>query len=198
MPDGSALAGRAVYVLAVLTLFHDYTSPASAVAALRLQRLADDGVQTTFIGFEALVDMHLPVTLEVTAAVDALAHTAWAEGLVLRRPASLPPTALAHVVGGLAETTGVGAAWRALCYRAFWEEGADLADPAVLAQLAPKAGLGTAAVHGCLHDPRHVPAFRRSLGAHRRLGVGGVPALLAHGTLVPALLPDEDLRALAG
>ena len=182
----------------MLTLYHDYTSPASAVAVLRLQRLAASGADVAFVGFEALVDAHLPVTLEVMAAVGDLAGAASAEGIVLRRPPWLPPTALAHVAAEFAEGEGRGAAWREACYRAFWEEGADLAETRVLRAVGTRSGLGADAVHAVVEDPRRVAAFRRSLAAHRRLGVGGVPVLLAHGTLVPALLPEEDLRALAG
>ena len=182
----------------MLTLYHDYTSPASAVAVLRLQRLADSGADVAFVGFEALVDAHLPVTLEVIAAVGDLAGAASDEGLVLRRPSRLPPTALAHVAGELAQEEGRGAAWREACYRAFWEGGADLADARVLRAVATRAGLEDDAVRAVVEDPRRVAAFRRSLAAHRRLGVGGVPVLLAHGTLVPALLPEDDLRALGG
>lgn len=182
----------------MLTLYHDYTSPASAVAALRLQRLVDDGLPVTFIGFEALVAIPIPPPLEVSVAVDALAPTAVLEGLELRHPMRLPPTALAHVLGALAEAAGVGSSWRDRCYRGFWEQGVDLADPEVLAQLAFRSGLETAEVSGCLNDARRVTAFRRNLAVHRQLGVGGVPTLLAHGTLIPGLLPDEDLRALAG
>jgi len=50
--------------MAGLTLFHDYTSPGSAVAVLRLQRLADEGLAVAFEGFEAIgLDTTLPVTL---------------------------------------------------------------------------------------------------------------------------------------
>lgn len=182
----------------MLILYHDYTSPASAVAALRLQRLADEGVAVTFFGFEALVAAHLPVTLEVGAGVQDLAQEAAVEGLALRRPPWLPPTARAHVVGGIAEAHGLGAAWRARCYHAFWEDGADLADPTVLRELAAAAGLDATEVGACLDDPGRVPAFRRELMTHRRSGVGGVPVLRTHGTLIAALLPEDDLRALAG
>lgn len=182
---------------AMLTLYHDYTSAASAVAALRLQRLADQGLPVTFVGFEALVAAHLPVTLEVVAGIDELAHEAACEGLTLRRPPALPPTARAHLVGELAEAQGLGASWRVRCYRAFWEQGADLADPAVLRDLAAQTGLDPAVAAALVTDPGRVPAFRRTLMAHRRIGVGGVPVLLTHGTLVPALLPDADLRGLA-
>ncbi|MGH3666624.1 MAG: DsbA family protein, partial [Egibacteraceae bacterium] len=137
----------------MLTLFHDYTSAASAVAVLRLQRLADEGLAVAFAGFEALgVDTALPVTLDVVAGVDDLATAAAAEGLELRRPPLLPPTARAHVLGTLAEDVGLGASWRQACYAAFWTSGADLADPPVLAELGATAGLDRDAVAAALAD----------------------------------------------
>jgi len=182
----------------VLTLFHDYTSPASAVAVARLQRLADDGLPVEFEGFEAFgVDVTLPVTLDVVAAVDALAETARTEGLALRRPTGLPPTGLAHLVGALAEDRGLGASWRQACYRAYWQEDADISDSAVLRALAVGAGLGPDTVRPLLEDRGKLAALRRRMTGHRREGVGGVPTILAQRTLVPGLLPEADLRALA-
>ena len=182
----------------MLTLFHDYTSPASAVAVARLQRLADEGLAVEFVGFEAIgVDVALPPSLDVLAALDSLADEAAAEGVVLRRPPALPPTARAHAVGTLAEQAELGASWRTRCYSAFWTEGADLSDPEVLVALAEQAGLDGARVAAALAEPGFVTTVRRAAGQHRRNGVGGVPTILTQRTLVPGLLGEEDLRALA-
>jgi predicted DsbA family dithiol-disulfide isomerase len=182
----------------MLTLFHDYTSPASAVAVLRLQRLADEGLPVAFAGFEAIgVDAHLPVTLDVLAALEDLSGAAAAEGLALHRPPALPPTAPAHLVGGLAEAVGLGASWRDVCYRALWEQGSDIADARVLTRLAGVAGLDPDTVRAALTAPGGVATVRRRMAAHRGDGVGGVPTLLAQRTLVPGLLDEGDLRTLA-
>jgi predicted DsbA family dithiol-disulfide isomerase len=182
----------------VLTLFHDYTSPASAVAAFRLQRLADEGLPVELVSFEAIgVDVTLPVTLDVLAAVDDLAAAAADEGLQLRPPASLPPTAHAHVLEGVAQAAGLGASWRERCYRAFWETGVDIADRRVLLDLAEAAGLPPPAAQAALEDRSALLATRRRTAAHRAEGVGGVPTILAHRTLVPGVLAEADLRALA-
>lgn len=183
----------------VLTLFHDYTDPASAVAVLRLQRLADEGLAVVFEGFEAVgVDASLPPTLDILAGVADLAQAAAELGLVLRRPRVLPPTGRAHVVGQLAERRGLGASWRQACYRAVWERGADIGDRQVLWNLAGRAGLEAAGVGAALDDRALLASVRRRMGSRRRLGVGGVPVILAGGTLVPGLLGEEDLRTLAG
>ncbi|MPZ88892.1 MAG: hypothetical protein GEU81_12625 [Nitriliruptorales bacterium] len=181
-----------------LVLFHDYTSPAAAVAALRLQRLVDQGLPAEFEGFEAIgLDTALPLTLDVIAAMDAVAETARDESLTLRRPRALPPTVLAHVVGAVADEGGLGASWRETCYRAFWSEGAAIGERAVLLKLAARAGLDPEPVGIALGDRLSLAAVRRRHAMHRRNGVGGVPTILASRTLVPGLLPEEQLRTLA-
>jgi 2-hydroxychromene-2-carboxylate isomerase len=181
----------------MITLFHDYTSPASAVAVTRAERLRAEGVEIELVGFEAIgVDLHLPVTLDVLAELDAVAAVAEQEGVELRRPRLLPPTALAHVVERALDDDAASA-WRTTCYRAFWSGGVDLADPEALRGLAATAGVDRGAVDACLEDRIALAAVRRATGERRRDGVGGVPTILAHRTLVPGLLDDDDLRALA-
>lgn len=182
----------------MLTLFHDYTDPASAIAVARLQRLEDEGVAVSFEGFDAVgLDAVLPVTLDVVALLDDLREAADAVQLCLQRPTALPPTAAAHAVGRLAEERGLDAAWRERCYRAFWEEGADISRPATLADLAGAVGLDHAGAAATAADPRALAETRRRGLAHRRNGVGGVPTILAARTLVPGLLDTAALRQLA-
>lgn len=183
----------------MLTLFHDYTSPASAVAAFRVQRLADEGLAVEFKGFEAIgVDATLPVTSDVLAGVAELGGAAAAERLTLRPPGALPPTALAHLLGDAAEERSLGASWRQTCYRAYWERGLDIGNRHVLVALARLAGLDEMETRTALDDAGRLAAFRRRMGSHRRGGLGGVPTILAQDTLVPGLLPEADLRVLAG
>lgn len=183
----------------MLTLFHDYSDPASAVAVARLERLVGDGLAVEFVGFEAVgVDARLPTSLDVLAALERLDVAARQEGVVLRRPADLPPTAAAHVVGELAEDAGVGAGWRRACYEAFWRDDADIAEPAVLGELGAAVGLERDRAEAAARDRRRLARFRQRVAGHRRDGVGGVPTILAHRTLVPGLLAEADLRALAG
>lgn len=182
----------------MLTLFHDYTSPASAVAVRRMHRLADEGLEVEFVGFEAVgVDMFLPVTVDVLAELDDLADIAAAEGVILHRPSGIPATGLAHVAGEEAELQGLGRPWREACYAAFWEDGADLSSRQVLVDIAATAGVDPSGVGSAFDDRLRLAAVRRRMTGHRRNGVGGVPTLLAHRTLVPGLLSDDDLRSLS-
>lgn len=182
----------------VLILHHDYTSPASAIAVLRLQRLADRGAKVSFSGFEVLpLDTVLPVTLDVLAELQRLAPLASELGLRLERPASRPPTVAAHIVGELAEAVGLGAAWRDACYRAYWEEGAQLGDETVLVELAARCGLDAERAAAALADPATRGRSRRRSSSARSRGVGGVPVLEVDGALVPGLLDERTLAELA-
>lgn len=182
----------------MLVLFHDYTSPASAVATLRLQRLADGGLPVHFTGYDVMgLDISVPAPAGLAAEVDQQREPAAALGLTLVAPSRLPSTIRAHAVGVLADRDGLGASWRATAYRGFWEDTRDLGSPDVLVDLARTAGLDPDAVRATLEDRQTLAALRRRMHAHRGEGVGGVPIIQAGGTFVPAHLPDDDLRALA-
>lgn len=182
----------------MLILTHDVTSPASALAVARLDCLAAAGMPVHFRGVDVLgVDASLPVTLDVLAELDRVGPRAAAEGVLLRRPSRRPGTARVHLVADLAEEAGQGRAWRRASYRAYWEDDADIGDPEVLVDLAATVGLEGGAVAAALGDERALAAVRRRTQTARGEGIGGVPVLVAHGTLVSADLADEDLWALA-
>jgi 2-hydroxychromene-2-carboxylate isomerase len=182
----------------VLVLHFDYPSPAAAVAVLRLQPLLDAGGAVAFAGLDVLgLGEPIPPTLDQLAELAELGARAAALGLELRRPSRRPPTLGAHLVGGLADAAGHGAAWRHGCLRAYWTDDADLGDDAVLVDLAADVGLDPDAAAALLADPRQRLAQRQRDLAARRRGIGGVPVLELDGTFVPADLPDAELRALA-
>lgn len=151
-----------------------------------------------FEGFEPVgVDVPVPVGVDALAALEDLAAEAAAEGLAWRRPPALPPTASAHLLGEVADRQALGSAWRTACYRALWERGEDLGDRDVLQRLAEAVGVDRGGGDAVLGDRVALAAVRRRMARARREGVGGVPVLLVHRTLVPGLLDDDDLRALA-
>ena len=182
----------------MIILFHDYTSPASAVAVARVHRLVAEGGSAEIRGTEVVgIDAVLPVTLDMLAELDAVTEQAAAEGLTLRRPAVLPPTGLAHVVEDVAVTHGRDSTWREHCYRGYWTDGADLSEAATLRRLAERAGLPADQVAAALEDRSALLAVRHRSAGYRREGIGGVPTILYDRTLVPGLLSDADLRTLA-
>jgi predicted DsbA family dithiol-disulfide isomerase len=182
----------------VLVLFHDYTSPESAVAVMRLHRLMREGIPAEVRGIEVLgLDATVPVTVDVIAALDTVAGEAAAEGLTMRRPPALPPTGLAHVVEDVARAHGLDMAWREQCYQAFWSEVTDISNPDELRRIAERAELPSADVDRALEDRVALLAVRRRAAGDRHNGIGGVPTILYDRTLVPGLLPEADLRTLA-
>jgi 2-hydroxychromene-2-carboxylate isomerase len=182
----------------VLILHWDVTVPEAALAVLRCQRLADAGRSVAFSGVDVLgVEVVLPVTLDQLAGIEAVRERAAALGLELRRPRSRPPTLPAHLVGSLAEASGLGASWRSTVLRAYWTDGADVADAGVLTGLAGGAGLDPVAVAALLADRAAVADLRGRMLALRRRGVGGVPVLEVDGTLLTADVDDATLTELA-
>jgi 2-hydroxychromene-2-carboxylate isomerase len=183
----------------VLVLHFDYVSAASAVGVLRLQRLADRGGDVVFSGVDVLgVDTSLPVTLDQLAELERWAPRAASLGLVLHRPTYRPPTLSAHLVGELAVSRGLGAAWRVAVLEAYWSRDLAIGETDVLMGLATGVGLEPAAVRARLEDPRQRVDLRRAMTAQRGRGIGDVPVLEVDGTFVPADLADEDLEVLAG
>lgn len=183
----------------MLILHHDITSPAAAVAVLRLQQVVDAGADVRFSPLDVLgLEISIPVRRELLAELEAHRARALELGLVMRRPARQPPTLLAHMVGELAEEAGLGASWRWTCLDGYWRRDLDVGDAGVLTELGGAAGLDPDAVAARLADPVARSSLRERMLAQRRRGVGGVPVLELDGTLVPADLPDGDLRQLAG
>lgn len=182
----------------MIELFHDYTAPASAVAVARLHRLMREGLTARIHGTEVLgLDTTMPVTLDLLTELDRVRAEADAEQVDLHRPRMAPPTGLAHVVEDVAGARGLATVWRDRCYRAYWSQGADIGDAATLRRLAADAGLPADAVRAALEDRVALLAVRRRAAGHRRDGIGGVPTIRYGRTLIPGLLPADDLRALA-
>ncbi|MBW3605206.1 MAG: DsbA family protein [Actinobacteria bacterium] len=181
----------------MLTLFHDYTSPASAVAVARVERLVGDGLPVQIVGTEVVgLATSLPITVDLLAELAVVATQADAEGIVLRRPRLVPPTAGAHLVEDVARQHGRDTAWRRRCYRAYWDQGADISDHTLLRDLAADVDLPPAEVDRAVTDRVALLSIRQRFAAHRREGVGGVPTISFDRTLIPGLLSEDDLRAL--
>lgn len=182
----------------MLTLHFDYPSPASAVALMRLQRVADQGGSVSFVGLDALgLEMAVPPTLDLLADLERHQARAGELGLPMRRPSCRPPTLAAHLLGGLADARGLGASWREVCLRGYWTDDVDLSDEIALRELAHTAGLDGDEVDTRLRDRQLRATVRGRMTARRRRGVGGVPVLEADGALVSPDLPDDDLVQLA-
>lgn len=190
---------RRQYRRGMLRLHHDPPSASSLLAVLLLQDLADEGADVTFHGVDVLgLGTSIPATLDDIAEWqrhrEALAERGWD----VARPRLHPATLASHVVEALATQRGLGAAWRLSCLRAHWQDGRDLGDHDVLVDIGASIGLARDDVGDLVADRRTAIVARQAAIARRGEGVGGVPVLEAHGTLVSPFLPLDDLRQLAG
>lgn len=116
------------------------------------------------------------------AAVQArLVELGRAEGVDYRfeAQARMPNTRASHALVRLAGPRGGDAAEAA--FRAYFADGQDVSDPAVLAALAPAAGLDPAAVGRALAARDGFADLAREEEEGRRLGVSGVPLFVFAG-----------------
>jgi predicted DsbA family dithiol-disulfide isomerase len=183
----------------VLTLHYDLTSPAAAVAVLRVQSAVDRGGTARFAGLDVLgLEISVPPTVDQLDELERWRARAVDVGLPMRTPSRRPPTLRAHLLGELAEERGLGASWRTTCLHGYWGDDADLSDDLVLVELARAAGLDPGAVTDRLADRDATAALRGRMTTQRRRGIGGVPVLEVDGVLVGAEVSDAELAELAG
>lgn len=183
------------------TLFSDPNCPFCYATE---ERLHDLGLQGAVQWCGVQHAPHLPVPMapadhllreELPAEVRAI--RALAPEVAITVPPGKPNTSLAIHYGAAALLADpvAGRAFVHSLYRALWINGADLADPAILARLADDAGLT-----GLEADDAALAVADGWQGAWQRTGLGGVPLLVRHdGRRLYGLVGTEELRAfLAG
>lgn len=181
----------------MLILHFDYTSLPSAVAVLRFARMSRADAEVVVQGIDVLgLATAVPVTIDQRDEMTRWRERACEVGLHVHTPTLRSATLDAHLVGEVAETSGVGESWRETVLRAYWEEGADIGRSDVLCRLAGHVGLDLDRVAATLDDASARAELRRRMAADRRRGLGGVPVLEFDGTFVSAELDDADAAAL--
>ena len=127
--------------------------------------------------------------------------TAWAEGLPMdfNRGQVRVSTLDAHRVLGLAGQLGVADAVSEALFRAHFEHGRNLADPAVLVEAAAAGGIDAARVQALLASDDGVTQVQASLQQARTMGIQGVPFFVLDGRLAisGAQPPELFLQAFA-
>jgi len=111
-------------------------------------------------------------------------------------PADWPPNTLAAMRAAVwAEREGRGAPFAHAAFRRAFAEGADLADPRVLADIAVAVGLDGTALGGAIAAPDVKDDLRARTEAALDLGVRGVPTLAVGDRL---LYGDDRLEEASG
>lgn len=99
----------------------------------------------------------------------------------------------------VAEAAGVGAAYQRAVMHAYWQEAADIADPAVLGAIAQAIGLDSADFLAALDDPAYIAQVDQDIAQARAYGLDGVPAMVLKGQyLVSGAQPLPVLQQVLG
>jgi predicted DsbA family dithiol-disulfide isomerase len=117
------------------------------------------------------------------AAQRDLAALGAAEGIAFEFGAirRMPNTRRAHALIALAAGQGRGAQAAERVFRAYFAEGADIADPDVLASLGTELGLDAAAVRAGIDEPTLHAEIAAAESQAQAAGISGVPAFVFDG-----------------
>lgn len=115
-------------------------------------------------------------------------------GVEIHVPRYQPRSTLALTLHAFAVEEGKGRAYRNAAHRAFFVEGLDVGDDAVLREAARDAGLDADAALEAAWDPARLVALRSTREEALRLGIHGVPTVatadevLFYGAATPGRL----------
>ncbi len=128
-------------------------------------------------------------------------------GLALKLPPVQPRSRKAHEAAEFAREAGLLDAMNRALFKAFFEDGRDLADPDVLVDIGRSVGLDESGLREALASGRHQERVLDDEHLARQIGISGVPALIvtagAQAYLVSGAQPYETVtdvldRALSG
>lgn len=189
--------------MSAVDFFFDLVCPYAYLAHLRVERLcAAKGAllvhRPVLLGgiFRAIGTPDVPMTTMPAAKrrLVALDLERWSRkhGMPLRFPAEHPRrTVLALRAMLAAGEGGIPAAARAL-YAAYWREGLDVEDPAVVRRTLDQAGLDGAALVIAAGTDALKEGLRAATDAAVAAGVFGVPSFLVHGPRGAQLFWGQD------
>ncbi len=146
--------------------------------------------------------LHTLYGMDEDYALGMLAHeeaAARAVGLEFRwRDAKPGNTFDAHRLLHLGKSVGLGGAVKDRFLRAYFSEGQEIGNPAVLRMLAQEAGLEAAAIDEVLASDLYADAVRADERRAAELGIRGVPYFLIDGQMAIAGAQDvtEFVRVL--
>lgn len=107
-----------------------------------------------------------------------------AAGFIYDPPDTIPNSKRSLELGEVARDAGRFPQMHKRLFKAYWSEGLDIGDPAVLEKLSAEIGLDTAEVQEAFDDGRYEERIGLTTRAALDLGIGGVPAWLIDDELV--------------
>ena len=182
-----------------LRYFFDVVCPYSYIMGFEVERTEDEGlVEIEWLPFEL---RPAPAPLPEPRGEYIRGHwrgqvyrLADVHGVEIHTPRYQPRSTLALTLHSFAVDEGKGRPFRNAAHRAFFVDGLDVGDDAVLRETAREAGLDAEAAMEAAWDPARLVALRATREEALRLGVHGVPTvatadeLLFYGAAQPGRL----------
>jgi predicted DsbA family dithiol-disulfide isomerase len=167
-----------------LRYFFDVVCPYSYIMGFEVEEAEHgDGVEIEWLPFEL---RPAPAPLPEPRGEYIRGHwrgqvygLAGRHGVEIHVPRYQPRSTLALTLHGFAVEQGKGRPFRNAVHRAFFVEGLDISDDAVLREAARDAGLDAEAALEAAWDPTGLAALRSAREEALRLGVHGVPTVAA-------------------
>lgn len=132
---------------------------------------------------------------ETWAMVRSLQDTAAEFGLPFGDLKRVSNSRLAQELGAWADAEGKGKAYHNAAFRAFFVEGRDIGDQAVLADLAEAAGLDPAQARRVLENRSFLEAVDADWARSRELGIRMAPTFVRDGRMLEGTKPYRVLEA---
>ena len=83
-------------------------------------------------------------------------------------------------------------------FDALWQEGRDIGDPDVLADIAEGVGIDPDAVRDATEDPQLESELKNEFEAAQQRGITGIPTFVYDGHAARGAVPPEHLKRLMG
>ena len=165
-----------------LRYFFDVVCPYSYIMGFEVEEAEDEGLaEIEWLPFEL---RPAPAPLPEPRGEYIRGHwrgqvyrLADAHGVEIHVPRYQPRSTLALTLHAFAVEAGKGRPFRNAAHRAFFVEGLDVGDDAVLREAAEEAGLDADAAMEAAWDPAGLVALRATREEALRLGVHGVPTV---------------------
>lgn len=143
------------------------------------------GADMEFLGFDA------NIAAIMRKHIEDLARDA---GLQIEMPARISNSKLALLVGEFAKEQGRFKEYNGAVFKAYWQEGKDIADPEVLFAITTGMGLDTEKLKAYLKSGEPTSRLDKHVLEAREYGIDGVPTFVIGNQMVIGAQPYEVLE----
>lgn len=133
--------------------------------------------------------------MDIPAMLERLKNVAAEEGLAWGMRTMTFNSRRAQELGKWAQEQGKGEAFHMAMFKAYFAEGKNIYDLAVLAREAARVGLEPDEALEVVESGRYAPAVDADWAYSRRVGISAVPSFLAGGRLLVGAQPYSQLKA---